>query len=215
MEESPIGLRLAEIQIRLMRLDHQVSWNLRIVALQIAVKAPRPILHANASVQGCGPAEALNQPGEDVCGLIVVAGGNQISQGCSWNDSFKENRSANVFESTNSTGTLEGLQNSTCMPFVALALRNLQYDVLIAAAAEDKEGRFAFADFFNVDIPLVNQQFRARMEVVFRRGHSYRRHSMGSRFAAFFAGQTPKMSPTPIDTTSPAMIAQGGIVAGS
>src|SRR4029453_18355086 len=44
--------------------------------------------------------------------------------------------------------------------------------------------------------------------------YSYRRHSIGSKREAFLAGQTPKISPTPIDTVNPETIAQVGIEAG-
>ena len=45
--------------------------------------------------------------------------------------------------------------------------------------------------------------------------YSYLRHSIGSRFAAFLAGHTPKMSPIAVETPRPATTAQAGIEAGS
>jgi hypothetical protein len=45
--------------------------------------------------------------------------------------------------------------------------------------------------------------------------YSYLKHSIGSRLAAFFAGQTPKIRPTATETVNPLRIAQSGIEAGS
>jgi hypothetical protein len=45
--------------------------------------------------------------------------------------------------------------------------------------------------------------------------YSYLKHSIGSRRDAFFAGQTPKIKPTAIETVNPLRIAQSGIEAGS
>ena len=45
--------------------------------------------------------------------------------------------------------------------------------------------------------------------------YSCLKHSIGSRLAAFFAGQTPKTNPTPIETVIPLTTAHIGIEAGS
>jgi hypothetical protein len=45
--------------------------------------------------------------------------------------------------------------------------------------------------------------------------YSYRKASIGSRFAAFLAGQTPKIRPTLIETIMPLATAHSGIEAGS
>jgi hypothetical protein len=51
MEESAVGLRLAEVPVSVSRLDHETSRNASVITLQVSVEAARPILNGDASVQ--------------------------------------------------------------------------------------------------------------------------------------------------------------------